>query len=70
MTLVLDAIRSAGVHGNDRQTVIDRVLTTRNRDSVIGDYSIEADGESTISRYGVDRVQDGRAVFYRAIDIH
>jgi branched-chain amino acid transport system substrate-binding protein len=70
MTLVLDAIRSAGVHGNDRQTVIDRVLTTRNRDSVIGDYSIEADGESTLSRYGVDRVRDGRAVFYRAIDIH
>ncbi len=69
MTLVLDAIRAAGEHGNDRQTVIDRVLSTRDRDSVIGEYSIEADGESTNSRYGVDRVQDGRPVFYRAIDI-
>jgi len=69
MTLVLDAIRAAGEHGNDRQTVIDRVLSTRERDSVIGEYSIEADGESTISRYGVDRVQEGRPVFYRAIDI-
>ena len=70
MTLVLDAIRAAGPHGNDRQTVIDSVLSTRNRDSVIGDYSIEADGESTISRYGVDRVRDGRPVFDRAIDLH
>lgn len=69
MTLVLDAIRAAGEHGNDRQTVIDRVLSTRDRDSVIGEYSIAADGESTISRYGVDRVQEGRPVFYRAIDL-
>jgi len=70
MTLVLDAIRAAGPHGNDRQMVIDSVLSTRNRDSVIGDYSIEADGESTISRYGVDRIQEGRPVFDRAIDLH
>jgi branched-chain amino acid transport system substrate-binding protein len=69
MTLVLDAIRAAGEHGNDRQTVIDRVMSTHDRDSVIGEYSIEADGESTISRYGVDRVQEGRPVFYRALDI-
>jgi branched-chain amino acid transport system substrate-binding protein len=69
MTLVLDAIRAAGEHGNDRQTVIDRVMSTHDRDSVIGEYSIEADGESTISHYGVDRVQEGRPVFYRALDI-
>jgi branched-chain amino acid transport system substrate-binding protein len=69
MTLVLDAIRSAGAHGNDRQTVIERVLDTRDRDSVIGDYSIEADGESTISRYGVDRVVGGEPAFLRAVDV-
>jgi branched-chain amino acid transport system substrate-binding protein len=69
MALVLDAIRAAGPHGNDRQTVIDRILATRNRDSAIGVYSIEADGENTISRYGVDRVQEGSPVFYRAIDV-
>jgi branched-chain amino acid transport system substrate-binding protein len=68
MTLVLDAIRAAGEHGNDRQTVIDSVLSTRDHDSVIGEYSIGADGESTISRYGVDRVQAGHPVFYRAIE--
>jgi branched-chain amino acid transport system substrate-binding protein len=69
MTLVLDAIRSAGARGNDRQTVIDRLFATRNRNSVIGRYSIEADGETTLSSYGVDRVRHGRAVFYRAIDV-
>jgi branched-chain amino acid transport system substrate-binding protein len=70
MTVVLDAIRAAGARGNDRQTVIEKLLATRGRDSVIGRYSIEADGETTLSNYGVDRVAgDGRPVFYRAFDV-
>ena len=69
MTVVLDAIRSAGARGNDRQTVIDRVFETKNRNSVIGRYSIEPDGETTLSPFGVDRVLGGRPVFYRAIDV-
>jgi len=69
MTLVLDAIRSAGARGNDRQTVIDRVFDTRARNSVIGRYSIEADGEITPSRYGFERVLAGHTVFYRAIEV-
>jgi branched-chain amino acid transport system substrate-binding protein len=69
MTVVLDAIRNSGPHGNDRETVIKRFFATRNRESVLGRYSIEADGETTLSRYGVDRVSDGRPVFYRAIEV-
>jgi branched-chain amino acid transport system substrate-binding protein len=67
MSVVLDAIRSAGAKGNDRQVVIDRFFATRERNSVIGRYSIEADGETTLRRYGVDRVVNGRPVFYRAM---
>ena len=67
MSVVLNAIRTAGSHGNDRQTVIDRFFATRDRESVIGRYSIEADGETTVTRYGVDRVAAGRPVFYRTI---
>ena len=69
MTLVLDAIRDSGARGNDRQTVIERVFATRNRNSVIGRYSVEASGETTMSSYGVDRVSEGRPVFYRALHI-
>jgi len=68
MRLVLDAIRDSGARGNDRRTVIARVLATRARDSVLGRYSIEANGETTLARYGVDAVRAGRPVFYRAID--
>jgi branched-chain amino acid transport system substrate-binding protein len=69
MSAVLGAIRSAGSRGNDRQAVIDRFFAATHPDSVLGPYSIEADGETTLARYGVDRVVNGRPVFYRAISI-
>jgi len=68
MSVVLDAIRRAGDRGNDRQTVIDRFFATRDRASVLGRYSVLASGETTLTRYAVDRVSDGREVFYRAFD--
>ena len=69
MSVVLLAIRRAGVRGNDRQAVVDQFFAIRNRNSVIGRYSIEADGETTLSSYGSDRVQDGQAVFYKALPV-
>jgi branched-chain amino acid transport system substrate-binding protein len=68
MSALLLAIRRAGSHGNDRQTVIDKLFGIRDRDSVLGRYSIEADGDTTLSRYGIDRVRGGRLVFYRAFE--
>ncbi|HYM54912.1 MAG TPA: branched-chain amino acid ABC transporter substrate-binding protein [Solirubrobacteraceae bacterium] len=69
MSVVLAAIRSAGARGDDRQVVTERFFALGSRDSVIGRYSMQADGETTLSRYGVDRVSGGRPVFYRAIDV-
>ena len=69
MSVVLDAIRRAGARGNDRQSVIDSFFATRNRDSVLGRYSMQPDGETTLSRYGSDSVVDGHARFYRAFEI-
>jgi branched-chain amino acid transport system substrate-binding protein len=68
MSAVLEAIRRAGARGNRRQSVIDSFFSTPEHDSVIGRYAIRADGETTYSEYGVDRVRQGRAVFYRAFD--
>jgi hypothetical protein len=49
--------------------VIERFFATAGRDSVLGRYSMQADGETTLSRYGVDRIVGGRTQFYRALDI-
>jgi branched-chain amino acid transport system substrate-binding protein len=67
MSAVLEAIRSAGPHGNERQAVIEHFFANPRRDSVLGPYSIRADGETTLSRFAVDRVVGGRAAFYRLL---
>ncbi|HEV3095490.1 MAG TPA: branched-chain amino acid ABC transporter substrate-binding protein [Solirubrobacteraceae bacterium] len=66
MSAVLAAIRAAGKHGDDRQAVIDRLLATRDRHSVLGTYSVSASGEATLSTYAIDRIAHGRPVFWRA----
>jgi branched-chain amino acid transport system substrate-binding protein len=67
MSAALDAIRRAGAHGNDRQAVIDSLFAAGPRDSVIGHYSIQRDGETTLSSYAADRVEGGKAVYWRTL---
>ena len=66
MSVVLDAIRTAGGHGEDRQAVIDKLFATHDRHSVLGAYSIQPSGETTLSTYAIDRIAHGAAVFWRA----
>jgi len=68
MAVVLDAIRRAGDDGNDRARVIDELLETRSRASVLGRYSIDRDGDVTTKVYGAYRVRDGRVAFTRVLD--
>jgi len=67
MSATLQAIRRAGSRGNNRQAVVDALFAQGPRDSVIGRYAIEADGETTLSTYGVDRVSGGAPVFWRQL---
>jgi branched-chain amino acid transport system substrate-binding protein len=69
MSVTLDAIRRAGRRGNSRQAVIAAFFGTKHRDSVLGPYSMQANGETTLSRYGIDRVVDERPFFYRVLDV-
>jgi branched-chain amino acid transport system substrate-binding protein len=69
MSVVLYAIRRAGRHGDDRADVIRQFFAIRDRDSVLGRYSVLPSGDTTLSRYAVDRVEGGRLVFYRAFDL-
>jgi branched-chain amino acid transport system substrate-binding protein len=66
MSAVLAAIRQAGKRGDDRQSVIERLLSLRDRRSVLGTYSMSSGGEATLSGYAIDRIDRGQAVFWRA----
>ena len=68
MNLLLDSIADAGKDGNDRETVTAKLRATKDRDGAIGTYSIDRDGDTTITQYGVYRIEDGKLVFDRKLD--
>lgn len=65
MKVVLAAIDKGR---GDRAATVDAFFATRNRDSVLGRYSIDSYGDTTLSTYGVWRVDHGEMTFDRAID--
>jgi branched-chain amino acid transport system substrate-binding protein len=67
MGVMLEAIKNAGAKGNDRQAVIDAFFKIKNRESVLGTYSIDENGDTTLSDYGGDRVVGGKLVFDKVI---
>jgi branched-chain amino acid transport system substrate-binding protein len=70
MSLMLDAVARAARHGTrriDRAKVLHALLTTRHRTSVLGTYSLDGDGDTTLRRFGAYTVNGGRIRFLRAI---
>jgi branched-chain amino acid transport system substrate-binding protein len=61
MAVVLDAIERASDGGTDREAVIDAFLETSDRDSVLGTYSIDEVGETSLNRLTGYQVEDDRA---------
>jgi len=67
MKVALQAIQNAGDKGNDRQAVIDAFFQIKDRDSVLGKYSIDENGDTTLSDYGGNRIEKGALVFDKVI---
>ena len=59
MSLLLDAIKRAGDAGNDRLSVAKQRLATKDHEGVFGKYSIDRNGDITLTPYGIYRIQDG-----------
>jgi branched-chain amino acid transport system substrate-binding protein len=60
MALILDAIAAGD---GDRAATVRAARSTRERDSVLGRYSIDADGHTTCTAYGRLAVADGELVW-------
>jgi branched-chain amino acid transport system substrate-binding protein len=67
MSAVLQALKAAGDKANCRQDVIDAFYAIKDRDSVLGTYSIDPDGDTTLSDYGGNRVRGDQLVFDKVI---
>jgi branched-chain amino acid transport system substrate-binding protein len=67
MRLVLDTCEQLGPDCADRQAMIDALFNTKGRESVLGTYDIDENGDTTITDYGAYRVEGGELVFDRTI---
>jgi branched-chain amino acid transport system substrate-binding protein len=61
MELALDAIKRSKT--GERPDVIKALFATKDRQSVLGTYSIDANGDTSLSDYGVYSIKDGNLVF-------
>jgi branched-chain amino acid transport system substrate-binding protein len=67
MTLVLDTCERLGPDCTDREAMIDGLFETKGRESVLGTYDIDENGDTTITDYGVYRIENGELVFDQTI---
>lgn len=64
MAVVCDAIAEGG---DDKQAVIDAFFATKGRESPLGTYDIDADGDTTLSDYGGYTAEGGKLVFNKVL---
>jgi branched-chain amino acid transport system substrate-binding protein len=68
MSVLLQAIRDAGPKGNDKEAVTAAFFAIRNRSSVLGSYSIDEAGDTSLTRYGAAVIEAGRVRYTQVLD--
>jgi branched-chain amino acid transport system substrate-binding protein len=61
MRLALDAIERSGT--GEKADVLKALFETKDRQSVLGTYSIDENGDTTLTDYGVYTIEDGELTF-------
>lgn len=67
MALALDTIKRAGDKGNDRAAVLEQLFATKDRKSVLGTYSIDANGDTSLTDYGLYVIEGGLPTYKKKI---
>jgi len=64
MSVVCDAIAQGG---DDRAAVVEAFFNTKGRESPLGTYDIDPDGDTTLSDYGGYKAEGGKLVFDKVL---
>ena len=68
MALALATLEAVGDKANDRKAVYTQLLTnTKDRESALGVYSIDENGDTTLTDYGLYTIKDGLPTFTKVI---
>jgi branched-chain amino acid transport system substrate-binding protein len=65
--LLIEAVKAAGEKGSDRAAVVEQLFQIKGRDSVLGKYDIDENGDTTLSDYGGNRIKGGKLTFDKVI---
>ena len=68
---MLDAIeRAANEAGGapDREAVLQQILATEDFEGVLGTWSFDEDGDTSLTELSVQQIQDGQFEYQRTID--
>jgi branched-chain amino acid transport system substrate-binding protein len=65
MSLALDAIKRSGT--GEKADVLKALFATKDRQSVLGTYSIDQNGDTTLTDYGAYKVKDGALAFDQTV---
>jgi branched-chain amino acid transport system substrate-binding protein len=65
MNLALDAIKRAG--SADKKKILEALFATKDRNSVLGTYSIDENGDTSLTDYGVYKIKDGELTFDKTV---
>jgi branched-chain amino acid transport system substrate-binding protein len=68
MALALDVLKRAGAQANDRAEVVKQLFATKDRDSVLGTYSIDANGDTSLTDYGLYVIKNGIPTYSKKIE--
>lgn len=67
MSLLLDTCEELGSDCSDKQAMIEALFNTEGRESVLGTYDIDENGDTTITDYGVYTIKAGGLVFDQTV---
>jgi branched-chain amino acid transport system substrate-binding protein len=68
MALMLDSIERAVKDGKvSKEGIISALFSTKGRESVLGTYDIDANGDTSLTDYGLYAIEDGKLVFSKVI---
>jgi branched-chain amino acid transport system substrate-binding protein len=67
MRLVLDTCEQLAADCTDRQAMIEALFNTKGRESVLGTYDIDENGDTTLTDYGVYTIEGGELQFDQTI---
>jgi branched-chain amino acid transport system substrate-binding protein len=68
MALALDVLKRAGDKANDRAEVVRQLFATKDRESVLGTYSIDENGDTTLTDYGLYTIEKGVPTYSKKIE--